>query len=234
MVKNLPAMWATLVRSLRWIRDPLEEGLAPHSSVLAWEIRWTEEPGGLRITESDTTEQLRHTHIFCCSRVGFEFCNIHSWALILKKFPFMIFFYLFYSTISTLQKTQAVLGRVVCSWVLSLLPGSVMRPPSTVSWSRSWPMRWTPAPTPWTKPTHASQRWGANGKCPFCTFFWCYVQSLILATFFERTQYSLYESLPKAYPSLMTKVFLIFFSCHHFPLLFLSSLHLFPISLWLT
>ena len=46
------------VRSLGW-EDLLEEEMATHSSILAWRIPWTEEPGGLevhRITESDTTE----------------------------------------------------------------------------------------------------------------------------------------------------------------------------------
>ena len=47
MVKNLPAMWETWFRSLGW-EDPLEEGLAAHSSILAWRIPWTEEPGGLQ------------------------------------------------------------------------------------------------------------------------------------------------------------------------------------------
>ena len=47
MVKNLPAMWETWFPSLGW-EDPLEEGLAAHSSVLAWRIPWTEEPGGLQ------------------------------------------------------------------------------------------------------------------------------------------------------------------------------------------
>ena len=36
--------------------DPLEEGMATHSSILAWRIPWTEEPGGLQSMESDTTE----------------------------------------------------------------------------------------------------------------------------------------------------------------------------------
>ena len=44
MVKNLPAMWETCVRSLDW-EDPLEEGMAAHSSIPAWRIPWTEEPG---------------------------------------------------------------------------------------------------------------------------------------------------------------------------------------------
>ena len=48
-VKNLPAMQETpetWVRSLSG-EDPLEEGMATHSSILAWRIPWTEEPGGL-------------------------------------------------------------------------------------------------------------------------------------------------------------------------------------------
>ena len=49
-VKNLPAMQElqeTRVRSLGWA-DPLEEGMATHSSILAWSMPWIEEPGGLR------------------------------------------------------------------------------------------------------------------------------------------------------------------------------------------
>ena len=46
-VKNPPAMWETWVRSLVW-DDPLEERMATHSSVLAWRIAWTEEPGRLQ------------------------------------------------------------------------------------------------------------------------------------------------------------------------------------------
>ena len=45
MVKNLPAMWETQVRPLGW-EDTLEKGMAIHSSLLAWEIPWTEEPAG--------------------------------------------------------------------------------------------------------------------------------------------------------------------------------------------
>ena len=46
MVKNLPAVQETWVRFLDW-EDPLEKGMATHSSILAWKILWTEEPGGL-------------------------------------------------------------------------------------------------------------------------------------------------------------------------------------------
>ena len=49
-VKNLPAMRETWVRSLGQ-EDPLEKGMATHSSILAWRIPWTEEPGGLHSME---------------------------------------------------------------------------------------------------------------------------------------------------------------------------------------
>ena len=56
-IKNLPAMWETQVRSLGQ-EDSLEKGMATHSSILAWRIPWTEEPGGLhtvhRVTKSQT------------------------------------------------------------------------------------------------------------------------------------------------------------------------------------
>ena len=58
MVKNLSAMQEMQVRSLGW-EDPLEKGMAAHSSILAWRILWTEEPGGYSPQgrkESDTTE----------------------------------------------------------------------------------------------------------------------------------------------------------------------------------
>ena len=47
MVKNLPAVQETQVRSLGQ-EDPLEKEMATHSSILAWRILWTEEPGGLQ------------------------------------------------------------------------------------------------------------------------------------------------------------------------------------------
>ena len=60
LVKNLPAMQETWVQSLDW-KDPLEEGMATHSSILAWRIPligawWVYSPRGRK--ESDTTEQL--------------------------------------------------------------------------------------------------------------------------------------------------------------------------------
>ena len=48
MVRSLPTMWETWVRSLSW-EDPLEKEMATHSSILAWEIPWMEEPGRLQV-----------------------------------------------------------------------------------------------------------------------------------------------------------------------------------------
>ena len=56
MVKDLPAMWETWVRPLGW-EDTLKEGMATHSSILAWRIPWTEEPGGL---QSMASQRVRH------------------------------------------------------------------------------------------------------------------------------------------------------------------------------
>ena len=65
MVKNPPAvqeiqeMW---VRSLG-LENTLEKGMATHSSILAWRIPWTEEPGGHRVAKSQTRQKQLSTHI---------------------------------------------------------------------------------------------------------------------------------------------------------------------------
>ena len=56
MIKNLPAVQETWVQSLGQ-EDTLEEGMATHSSILAWRIPWTEEPGGL---QSMRLQRVRH------------------------------------------------------------------------------------------------------------------------------------------------------------------------------
>ena len=53
IVKNLSAVQDTQVRSLCW-EDPLEKGMATDSSIPAWRILWTEEPGGLQSTGSQS------------------------------------------------------------------------------------------------------------------------------------------------------------------------------------
>ena len=55
-IKNLPAMQETWVQSLGR-EDPLEKGIATHSSILAWRIPWTEKPGG---PQSMKLQRVRH------------------------------------------------------------------------------------------------------------------------------------------------------------------------------
>ena len=82
-LKPLPAMWETCVQSLGW-EDPLEKEMATHSSILAWRIPWTEEPGGLQSMdrkESDTTERL-HFHFQFRLKLQWSYRNLRSlWKL---------------------------------------------------------------------------------------------------------------------------------------------------------
>ena len=58
MVKHLPVMCKTQVQSLS-LEDPLEKEMATHSSILAWRISWTEEPGGLQPIGSQSRMRLK-------------------------------------------------------------------------------------------------------------------------------------------------------------------------------
>ena len=59
MVKNLPAMQEAQFPSLGW-EDPLEKEMATDSSILAWKIPWTEEPGRLHSMESKESDTTEH------------------------------------------------------------------------------------------------------------------------------------------------------------------------------
>ena len=63
LIKNLPAMRETWVQSLGW-EDSLEEGMATHSSILAWRIPWTEEPGGIQSMGSQRVSHVWVTNTF--------------------------------------------------------------------------------------------------------------------------------------------------------------------------
>ena len=65
--KNLPAMQETQEIQVQFLdrEDPLEEGMATHSSIPAWRIPWTEEPGRLQSMWSHAWSVLAHTQIFC-------------------------------------------------------------------------------------------------------------------------------------------------------------------------
>ena len=58
VVKHLPAVQETQVQSLGW-KDPLEKEMLTHSSILAWEISWTEEPGGVQSMGSRKSRTIR-------------------------------------------------------------------------------------------------------------------------------------------------------------------------------
>ena len=70
MVKNLPAMQETWVQSLGQ-EDPLEKETTIHSSIIAWEIPWTEEPGRLQLT---ALQRVRHN-----LGTKHEIPNLPSW-----------------------------------------------------------------------------------------------------------------------------------------------------------
>ena len=72
-VKNLPAVQETQVQSLG-IKDPLEKEIATHSSILAWEMPWTEEPGGL---QSMVSQRVGHDLVTEHNNLGYIiFLNI--------------------------------------------------------------------------------------------------------------------------------------------------------------
>ena len=70
MVKRLPAMWETWLRSLGG-EDPLEEEMATHSSTLAWKIPRTEEPGGLQ------SMRLQRSHFLSSLYLISFFSSLH-------------------------------------------------------------------------------------------------------------------------------------------------------------
>ena len=83
MVKNLPAMQESWVQSLGQ-EDPLEMGMATHSSILAWRIPWTEEPGGL---QSMGSQRVRHdwvTNTFTFIQNLYH-CHLTYWLLLIGK-----------------------------------------------------------------------------------------------------------------------------------------------------
>ena len=86
MVKNSPAMQETRVWFLGQ-EDPLEEETATHSIVLAWEIPWTEEPGGLQSmgSQRDTTEQLTFSLHFTSLLPG-PFITVALWWVLSLSF----------------------------------------------------------------------------------------------------------------------------------------------------
>ena len=80
--KNLPARQETQVWSLGW-KDPGEEGMATHSSIIAWRIPWTEEPGGLQSTGLQGVGHDWATNIF--TRLPLQSLSQRSEAPVLES-----------------------------------------------------------------------------------------------------------------------------------------------------
>ena len=85
LVKNLPAIRETWIWSLVW-EDPLEKGMATHSSILAWRLSWTEEPGGSCCSpwgckESEMIEWLTHTRWMKINLI-----KLISWSYLLLSY----------------------------------------------------------------------------------------------------------------------------------------------------
>ena len=88
MVKNLPAMWESWVRSLGW-EDPLEKGMATHSNLLAWRIPWTEEPGRLlSIGSQRVVHDWNWRDLACTTKLKREINSLcHPHLLLPSIFP---------------------------------------------------------------------------------------------------------------------------------------------------
>ena len=93
MVKNPPAMQETWVWSLGW-EDPLEKGMTTYSSILAWRIPWTGEPGRLRSMESQSHTRLSYFHFLI--RNGLDaFKNSRVFRIETSSSPFYLPFPMF-------------------------------------------------------------------------------------------------------------------------------------------
>ena len=85
-VKNLPAIQETWLRSLGW-EDPLDKGMATHSSILAWRIPWTEKLGGLQCMGSQRVGQdwATNTHRETLEAVQWLFHFVFSFFPLLQS-----------------------------------------------------------------------------------------------------------------------------------------------------
>ena len=104
-VKNPPAVYKTRVRSLSR-EDPLEEEMATHSSILAWKIPWTEEPGGLESTGSQVLAMTEGLSMHAMSLEVASFCTVISltWSFrFLGNFCIMTESFYFFLTIKQKQ-----------------------------------------------------------------------------------------------------------------------------------
>ena len=122
MLKNLPAMQKTRVLFLGQ-KDTLEEGMATHSSILAWRIPWTEEPGGVQFMESQRAGHgwVTNTFIFITDlQYCVNFCStaklvIHMCVCIHTHTHtyIYIYIYIFFFTLFSIMVYHRILNTVL-------------------------------------------------------------------------------------------------------------------------
>ena len=185
MIKNLPIMQETQVWSLGW-EDPLEEEMTNHSSILAWRIPWTEEPGGLQSMELQRVEQdwetYTHTHthtvdLQCCVTLR---CTAQWFKHIFVSMYLFIPFHILssYATAATAKSLQSC--PTLCDPTDGSPPGSpipgILQARTlewvAISFSNAWKWEvklkllsrvWLLA-TPWTAATRLLCPWDFPGK----------------------------------------------------------------------
>ena len=146
MIKNLPATWETWVRSLGQ-EDTLEKGMAAHSSILAWRISRTEEPGGL---QSMGLQRIRHdwaTEHAQCFKICFIQPNMWKYchfSILLKQ---------------NINKIAAAAAKSLqsCPTLCDLIDGSPPGSPVPESLGFSRQEHWSGLPFP--SPMHESEKW---------------------------------------------------------------------------
>ena len=102
VVENLPAMQETQVRSLDQ-EDPLEKEMTTHSSILAWKIPWTEEPGGL---QSMVSQGVGHNWVRACEHTR---AHTHTLFQIVVNACFVFFLILYPQGIITSLYLQGII-----------------------------------------------------------------------------------------------------------------------------
>ena len=116
--ENLPAVQETWVRSLGW-EDPLEEGMAAHSSILAWRTPWTEEPDGLQPMGSQRVrhdQATRQQHLLMDTWVSSIFWLL--WILLLWKWVYKYDFETQVSVLLGVYPEMQLLGNIVTEFLI--------------------------------------------------------------------------------------------------------------------
>ena len=131
MVENLPAMWETWVQSLGW-EDPMEESMASHSSILAWRIPWTEEPGGLQLLG---LQRVRH-----------------DWMTVEHTPPSICIYLIYFINQALLLLLLSRFSRV---WLCATPETAAHQAPSSLGFSRQ--EHWSGLPFP--SPIHENEKW---------------------------------------------------------------------------